>query len=99
MSKTKQPGLKELKQQLASAPAEVLSADATNEQVKQRIREKASAALNKAEKLNREEWQIVGPMGQVGAKEQALRGREAISRGRKAYYRSLRCDFCWPVLQ
>jgi hypothetical protein len=59
LSKTKQPGLKELKAQAALAPAVQLAADATNEQLKRRIREKAIEALNKKEKLSREEWQIV----------------------------------------
>ena len=44
------------------APAEVLSADATNEQVTARIRAKAIAALNKSDRLNREEWQIVSAL-------------------------------------
>src|SRR5215467_15072480 len=45
----------------ASAP-ELLTADASNEQLRYRIREKAIEALNKREKLNREEWQIVSAL-------------------------------------
>jgi len=62
MSKPKQPGIKELLAQAASAPAVQLTADATNEQLRQRIREKAIEALNKREKLNREEWQLVSAL-------------------------------------
>src|SRR5215469_13756070 len=38
------------------------TADASNEQLRHRIREKAIEALNKREKLNREEWQIVSAL-------------------------------------
>ena len=62
MSKTKQPGIRELKEQLASGPAAQLTADASNEELRYRIREKAIEALNKREKLNREEWQIVSAL-------------------------------------
>ena len=62
MSKTKQPTIKELMAQVASAPAAQLTADASNEQLKHRIREKAIEALNKRERLNREEWQIVSAL-------------------------------------
>ena len=62
MSKTKQPTIKELLAQVASAPAAQLTADASNEQLRRRIREKAIEALNKREKLNREEWQIVSAL-------------------------------------
>ena len=62
MSQKKQPTIKELMAQMASAPAVQLTADASNEQLKQRIREKAIEALNKRERLNREEWQIVSAL-------------------------------------
>ena len=39
-----------------------MTADASNEQLKQRIQEKAIEALNKRERLNREEWQIVAAL-------------------------------------
>jgi len=48
--------------QVASVPAVQLTADASNEQLRQRIREKAVEALNKRERLNREEWQIVSAL-------------------------------------
>jgi len=54
----------------ANELAPALAPDASNEQVKACIREKAIEALNNAERLNREEWQIVGLMGSPGAKEQ-----------------------------
>jgi len=43
-------------------PAAQLTADASNEELRYRIREKAIEALNKRERLNREEWQIVSAL-------------------------------------
>ena len=62
MSKARQLGIKELKALVGEAPAVPLTADASNEEIKARIREKAIEALNMRGKLSREQWQIVSSL-------------------------------------